>query len=314
MKHLWRIITILALLVCVPTLLALFARAWWLFDLFTHGPVFYIIGLMPLTIALWAKRKNKAALPTVCLLVNFWLVLPIYFGGNKTDPSDAQTTYRGIVVNVLSANDQYDHFLKVIQESDADFIAVLEMNNNWSNALQPLHEDYPHRILIPRDDNFGIAIYSRLPIVRSETIDLNGVPAIMAQLQVDETDSNDKTFTVIAAHTAPPFGANASRQRNRQLAQLAEIAKSKVGPTVLMGDLNVTGWSPHFRDLLKQSGLMDSRQGIGIQPSWYGGNTGLIRLPIDHVLVSEGIAVHERRLLDDVGSDHRPVLIEFQIR
>ena len=81
---------------------------------------------------------------------------------------------------------------------------------------------------------------------------------------------------------------------------------------MLLGDLNATPWSPAFRSLLRNSDLRDSRQGFGIHSTWPSG-TWIMRVPLDHILVSGQVAVHSRVVGPDVGSDHRGVVVEFSL-
>ena len=77
-----------------------------------------------------------------------------------------------------------------------------------------------------------------------------------------------------------------------------------------MGDLNTTSWSPFFSDLIEESGLRDSRKGFGIQTTWPDG-LFLLRIPIDHCLVSKDISVLDRRVGPSIGSDHFPVTVDL---
>ena len=54
-------------------------------------------------------------------------------------------------------------------------------------------------------------------------------------------------------------------------------------------------------------------KGYGFQPSWPANNR-LLRIPIDHVLHSPEIVIHDRVIGSTVGSDHFPVLVDFTIR
>ncbi|MBW1762831.1 MAG: hypothetical protein JRJ64_15305 [Deltaproteobacteria bacterium] len=69
-------------------------------------------------------------------------------------------------------------------------------------------------------------------------------------------------------------------------------------------------WNHHFRRLLKRTGLRDSSQGRGVQPTWPTHNP-LLRIPIDHCLHSEGIHVVQKKIGPAVGSDHYPVIVDF---
>ena len=65
-----------------------------------------------------------------------------------------------------------------------------------------------------------------------------------------------------------------------------------------------------MREFLDTTQLKDSRQGFGIQPTWPQSQP-IMRIPIDHVFASKGIAIHERSIGPAVGSDHFPVIVKF---
>jgi endonuclease/exonuclease/phosphatase (EEP) superfamily protein YafD len=116
----------------------------------------------------------------------------------------------------------------------------------------------------------------------------------------------------MATHPLPPAGRDYSRWRNNQLAQLPGWVHRATSPLLLLGDLNVSPWSSHFRRLLRESGLRDSSQGRGVLPTWPTFSP-LLRIPIDHCLYSQGIAIVDRRTGPHVGSDHFPVIVDFVI-
>ena len=77
-----------------------------------------------------------------------------------------------------------------------------------------------------------------------------------------------------------------------------------------MGDYNATPWSRPFWRFVDRSGLCDSRAGFGVQAS-FPAMSAVLRIPIDHVLVSCSIGVRDRRIGRDVGSDHLPVIVDL---
>jgi len=81
-----------------------------------------------------------------------------------------------------------------------------------------------------------------------------------------------------------------------------------------MGDLNATPWSPYYRQLLKGSGLRNTRQGFGILPTWPSWSLldGL-RIPIDHCLVSSTIEVIDIKTAQIKGSDHLSLVIDIAV-
>jgi endonuclease/exonuclease/phosphatase (EEP) superfamily protein YafD len=152
-----------------------------------------------------------------------------------------------------------------------------------------------------------IALYSRLPLSRAKIVYIGaaGVPSVIAEVEVA-----GERATVISTHPLPPAGSSYSRWRNDQLEKIPEFVGNATSPVLLLGDLNVTPWSHHFRRLLKRTGLRDASQGRGVQPTWPTHNR-LLRIPIDHCLHSPEIVVVQKEIGPHVGSDHFPVIVDF---
>ena len=67
-----------------------------------------------------------------------------------------------------------------------------------------------------------------------------------------------------------------------------------------------------FRRLLRRTGLENSSQGFGVQPTWPNFNP-LLRIPLDHCLHSSDISIVDRQIGEDVSSDHYPLIVDFVI-
>ena len=72
-------------------------------------------------------------------------------------------------------------------------------------------------------------------------------------------------------------------------------------------------WSPHYRDLIDTTGLINVRDGFGVLPSFPMDSYSPLRVPIGHCLVSEDIGVIDCRLGEATGSDHAPLIVELLI-
>jgi endonuclease/exonuclease/phosphatase (EEP) superfamily protein YafD len=113
--------------------------------------------------------------------------------------------------------------------------------------------------------------------------------------------------TVIAVHTWQPL-ANVTALR-AQLAALGEVVSETDGPLILAGDFNASRQHAPFRALL-DTGLTDAHlaTGRGWAASWPVG----ARVPpfalIDHVLVSDQLAVDEVGEVPVPASDHRALV------
>ena len=301
----------LSVLLAVTTILAQGARWLWALDLLSHFPLQTAVGALGLAVVLLGLRRPKAALlPAAVLAVNVALLLPVYWPVRQ--PTCSGPVIRAVSANVLRSNHRHEDVVGYVRSVDPEIFLAMEVDTKWLVALGPLHEAYPYRIEQPGAGAFGIALFSRVPIEEGEVVvsAVSGAPMIRATLVFGE-----RRLSFLGVHPLPPVKSGTAALRNGQLYEIAALARSVPAPCVLMGDLNVTPWSPHFRDLLVDSGLRDARQGLGIQPSWpeFRGMASFLQIPIDHTLVSEDVEVVARRLGPNVGSDHLPVELEFRI-
>jgi endonuclease/exonuclease/phosphatase (EEP) superfamily protein YafD len=301
---------VLALLASVA---GLAGGAWWVLDLFSHFRAQYFLGLLLAAIGLALLRRPRTALLfAVAAVGNAVLILPLYLGGSSaTNP--AAGSLRLLLVNVSTSNTRHDLVLDLVRDVDPDLLVLLEVDDAWIGGLAPIDDRLPHAIARPRPDNFGIALYSRRPARthRIETLGSAAVPSIVAAFG-DEDDADRQSFTLIATHPLPPSGRRNSALRNEDLRGLASLVRTIDGPVLVLGDLNATPWSHHFRRLVRETGLRDSTRGFGLQPTWPTDMLRPLRIPIDHCLVSEDLVVIDRRTGPDIGSDHLPLIIEIQ--
>jgi endonuclease/exonuclease/phosphatase (EEP) superfamily protein YafD len=119
----------------------------------------------------------------------------------------------------------------------------------------------------------------------------------------------DRPVTVIGVRTLSPRGGVASVARDLELNDVAWWVGNEQNPVILVGDLNVTPWSFAFRRLLGDTGLRNSQEGWGLQPTWPDGVPPLM-IPIDHALLSDGLVTVDRRTGPSLGSEHRSLQVE----
>lgn len=306
--HLRGLLTAAGFVVCLATLFGFLGRFSWFLDLFSHFRVQYLLGLSIIgTLLLLARSFKWAAVFFVFASINFGFVLPMYLDGHVAE-SEKDSTVRAILINVNTRLGDVECVKQTIQEFDPDIIVLEEINTRWVLDLQWLNDSHPHCCVKPREDNFGIGLFSKHPIAKGEIVYIGDalVPSIVATIFIGV----DK-LGVIATHPLPPLGAAYSRWRNEQLEKLPDYISSSL-PMILLGDLNVTPWNYYFRKLLKRTELIDSSAGLGIQPTWPNYNP-LLWIPIDQCLHSRDIIILNKRIGADVGSDHYPVIIDFAI-
>jgi len=310
-RGLWGLIVSGTALVCAFSVTAFLGGLWWVFDLTANFRVQYLACLVIAAFLFVLGQKWPwAVISGVFALINLMEILPSFIGpGRRAAPSPNSITV--LHANVLRSNRHYEKARKLIRSVNPDIIVIIEASSGWMKALSVFEEKYPHVVSRPREDNFGIAMFSRFPFEEAEILEIGDaqVPSAMARLRVAGGE-----LTVVATHPLPPVGGARSRYRNRQLQAVAEYIRSIDGPVIIAGDLNTTPWSHHFKKLLRRTRLRDSRRGWGIQTTWPAqARLPLFRIPLDHVLHSPGIAILRRTVGPPIGSDHLPVIVEMSL-
>jgi len=299
------IASVIGIGLAVATLLGFFGRLHWTLDLFSHFRVQYMqLCLVLIGIALW-QRKNKKAVALVLLTcLNYAFVLPLYFG--KPAPPTGPTA-RAMLMNLNAGNGNTKQVLDAIRNADPDILLLEEVTPKWLGELAVLDTDYKYRVAKPQEGCFGIMLLSKYPLEHGKIVEIGtaGVPSIVADAYLPQG-----TVSIIGTHPLPPMGAEYSKQRNNQLAELPYIVIKQKNPVLLIGDLNVSPFSYWFRRVVTESGLKNSMKGFGFQPTWPSNNR-LLRIPLDHVLHSPEITIHNRVIGGDIGSDHFPVIVDF---
>jgi len=293
----------------VVTLTGFFGKLWWLLELTSHFPFHLAIASLFFT-GIWTLKRcwRWAIFSGVVAAINTTLVLALFWGLNQPAPATGQRL-RLVAVNVHTANPHTELVLSFLQKADADVVLLMEVNMPWMDALGSLSNRYPEIIGEARSDNFGIALLNRVPSTNSTVVYLGEaeVPSVRTTLFI-----NGQTVTLLGTHPLPPGSAEYARLRNDQLHSIAATVRESSGPTIVVGDLNATPWSPYFRELLHVGGLRNTSQGRGVFGSWPAG-LPVGRIPLDHCLISPSLQVIDKQLGPKVGSDHLPIVIDLQI-
>ena len=272
-------------------------------QLFSHFRLqYFVVSILLLVVFIVLRRRGYAgALFLVCLL-NGSFILPWYF---DTQEHGTGTDLTLLLANVLSSNTRFERLFDLLDEEDPDLVVLLEVSPDWLVELDALRSEYPYSYAEARDGNFGIALFSRVPIKSANHVDSPpfGYPTINASLTIGE-----ESLHIVATHPMIPVGKKIYEARNEQLESLPGLLQKPAGKTLLIGDLNTGMWEPNYRALEQATGLRNSRRGFGILPTWPT-FMPFAMIPLDHVLVSEEIGVKSVRTGRRIGSDHLPLIV-----
>ncbi len=288
--------------------LGLLGRWHWLLDLCSHfrwqG---IVVCLVAMAWAGWRRRRWVLRAALLTLGLNGWLLARAAGPAAPGRPASGFAV-KVVSFNVLTTNQNHAAVLQWLQQSDADLIFLMEVDSVWAKALQPLITSHPHHLIQPASDNFGLALYSRLPPARLKILEPRA-PGLKQETNLALTDSVEARFETagrpwmfVGTHPVPPMGKEYSASRDRQLQALSRYLETAGLPALLTGDLNATPWSHGFRQLTAGTRLQ-AAPGLW-NPTWRA--RSLFGIPIDLSLASPPLYVESRLIGPDLGSDHRP--------
>lgn len=298
----------LTLLGIATALFGLLAPWLWLGELVASLRLHLAAGLV-VTAALAAVGRRWAivAIALVAALWNAWPTISLTIAEPPPVPGDAHHL-RIVVANVLGSNDNPDPLLRWIDTVDPDVVLLVEVTDPFIRAFEARSADWPFQAHDPQHGPFGMGIASRLPLA-SIGLGMDGPGPIPVVDATVNTSGGQVRF--IGLHTMPPATPGFMRDRDALMAWAVE--QTRPNPRVIIaGDLNATSSSPAFRAMLRDGGFVDSRRGFGRHPTWPEA-LGVGGIGIDHVLLRGDLVTARREVGPDIGSDHRPILVDVAI-
>ncbi|MDG1895442.1 MAG: endonuclease/exonuclease/phosphatase family protein [Fuerstiella sp.] len=297
--------------IAVVTLLSLFAQDFWLGDLSANLRVQWVVGLIATGfVASVYRRWRWLALHVLMLAVH----LPFFGSLVQQTSSNAMTPAITVTTaNVFTSNTDYVAIAGELRSTDADVIAVLELSSGLRKYLaNAFRDDYPFSLVDSQDNgNFGIGLYSRHEFESAKLTYFNdeSIQSIVAGLTV-----NGRRCQIVATHALPPIGKGGFSHRNRHLQLLAKevqsLQKQAPGvPVIVMGDLNLTPWSPVFTSFANAAELQRASHAFNCDPTWYRYPVFPFGLVLDHVLATKELTCSSYDVGPDIGSDHRFVTV-----
>jgi endonuclease/exonuclease/phosphatase (EEP) superfamily protein YafD len=273
-------------------------------------------------------RSHLAAIAAFCVLA-LWLdyrpVLVLAFGtfltlaGHSILAQESQWPLIGtaraeipakgwkiVTLNTWHHHPDPDGLAGYLSVSDADILVLEEFGPNKLNLLHGLDAYFPYRKDCADDWDCSIAILSKHPFDASGAV-ARGADGGPPRAWIRFGTGAD-ALTIFGTHVCDPL--RSTRLHSLEIAQLGHIVREIQGEVIVAGDFNATPWTHGFRTFETLSGLRHMGRFL---PSFPSDVKGLPQLAIDHVFVSDGIAVDDAWLGLDAGSDHRPVAVRVAL-
>jgi endonuclease/exonuclease/phosphatase (EEP) superfamily protein YafD len=315
-----RFMNVTLLGVAAASVLAQFARHGWLPELAAHFRLQYALMLFGLAGGYVLLRSRGRALAALALLVpNAWYLAPYLLPVVVTE-SVAASAGRDVEIvslNLLVRNDNYTEVRRYLQGRNADVLVLSELTPKWVAELRAVTAGYPYQLTDARRNAWGLGIFSRYPLATAELTDLGVAGSVHVATTLALPGGN---VQLLGVHLVSPTLPGRAHQRNRQLLAVANrlgpprVAGDRLrAPRLLLGDLNITPYSPHFTDLLARTGMKDARGASGLLGTWPTWGFP-VQIPIDHCIADHDLAVTRVSRGPVVGSDHYPLEITLRQR
>jgi endonuclease/exonuclease/phosphatase (EEP) superfamily protein YafD len=287
------------------SILGYFGQVYYLLDLTSHFKLQYLIGgIIGLCYFIFKRRKPWVIVSLICILINLAEIAPWYW----PNPAIATAVQSSIPLKVLQSNllfhnQQYEKLLTFVRAETPDIAAFMEVKEKWKEQLETLRDILPYAVF-----KGELALYSSLPLERVYERSLDsGKRGVLAQ-----TSFQGNTLSIVLVHPNIPLSKNLFNSRNKQLKAVADYVAPLKNPAIVLGDFNISLWSPIYKNFVKNAQIKNARSGFGIMPTWPT-HKPLLYIPIDHCFVNREIQVLNTRKGPNIGSDHLPLVTDLGV-
>lgn len=316
----------LVLVLATWALLRLAGDRWWPATVLTFGPRWLVLLPFPVLVlpgVLFNRRLLVPVLLAAALgagpVMGFcvsWISLT-----GKT-PVENSVLLRVITYNAGEGRTDPGVVGRYIKSERPDVLII----NEWQSAASELLPELPEGWHVAEHQN--AAVFSRYPI---KSVDRLGpdrfrkpwrAPALRCELECPAG-----TIYVMGLHLdTPREGLDAIRKsrwnsgpemeqiledRRRESEMASQLAAESIGPVVVAGDFNMPVDSDLYGRYWFRWQNAFSIAGLGYGHTKF---TRFFGIRIDHVLASREWQVLAARVGPNLGGDHRPVLVDLQLR
>lgn len=305
-----------------------FLGRFYFFELFSHFTIQYqyvSYGFIGLWLIYWLvyRKVVKLTLPilsVIALISTAYLnKTPWIAGDYNTSIPAPQGDVRVLHANVLYSREQYTTTVAMLKQQQSDLYVLQEMTPESIRLVTAqVRTEFPYWFACPSKQQVWTLVGSRTAFRVDQ--------ALVRKLHIISltTTIRGREVSLLTVHPHTPLIPSWFRERNEQLAYVANKARHTSLPTVLIGDFNISPFSPIYEEIFqpfgptstgtipdKQGSLTAARQ-TKTQPTWPRFLPPMM-IPIDHAFVNKGFAPLSFRTLDQPGSDHRAIVVDLKL-
>ena len=190
----WGLLGALGFLAACATLAGFFgSQAWWL-EILSHFRAQYVLFFLLLAGLYALGRKHRWTAGALGLAGVNALPIALFLLPPVAMPPASGPVLRAMMMNVNTRRGDPALVRAAILRENPDLLVLEEISAEWVKSLEPVLAAYPFRLTEPRPDNFGIGLFSRLPleVARVEHFGMAELPSLFAEIRLSRTESSVK--------------------------------------------------------------------------------------------------------------------------
>ncbi len=292
----------------LATVLGFFGTAWWPLDVLADWRlIFTAILVTSAVVCGMGYSRASAVVFVVAAVINIWLIAPMWL--DEQPPLSAPDRLRVVSLDIGGAPNVRKQVLEWANSAEGDIVVLANAGGAWGNSVETLN--VPYRV-VNEDPGLtdGTVVLARNGI----PVTIEDVPASMGAVDIVlSVPLADRQVTILGVTVERPVSASSSSERLDQFTAINAGVRRMTGPVVVVGNLEASRWSNAFETIA--NGLTNSEDGFGYFATFPARDLPLIGeyagIPVDHALYQGPITVTHRRVGPDVGTGHRPIVVDL---
>ena len=293
-------------------------------EIIAFVPLFGIMSLLVLVLAVWWRRRVLAVVSLVCVIVQVAWHIGFFVPSAHLSNAARQTVSTGAVsgdnvARIMTLNTKEGQadaaaIVSLVREQHVEVLALQEVTQQLLDGLYAagLYETLPYYVTsVPTySDNGGMnGVWSMDPM---SSVSQSLLPVETSQMPAGTVMLGGQPIRFVSAHPNSPTRGKQSLWSSG-LATIGDL-KDYDWTYVIMGDFNSSWDHPRFRSLLGDSFVDAGEQaGEGFHFTFPGDSKIPAVLELDHIVHDPQVTVADLDTVDVPGTDHKALLGTLEI-
>ena len=204
----------------------------------------------------------------------------------------------------LDESENLESLKTIILTENPDIVLFQEISAPFKDKTKSLSSIFPYSFLVQYKFP-GIAnslILSKYPFKEKTAED----DSIITKIIVDGTE-----LDILSVHLYSSWSKRRFNSADKQIQIIKNMIKDKDRNLILVGDFNMTNISRRFISFLDETNLYTYTSYLHPTFTWPAYLPWYFGIQIDHILFSENIKMVRKITAEDLGSDHRALIVDL---